>query len=273
MRSTILFSFTIFGIAKCFDRYSPIEQCVHIANNTSGRIYCKLGKNIHIEQIWLDREPCPTKLTKNSTEVTKIPKISCQNTSNCTVPFQSFGNRFLYVNIRFRCLDCLSITYGRRLQILCPRNEIIKILDVWENSIHACPAYNNTHQSNTSYVHYKCDGQHSCTIPTHNEYGILSVYFYCRVAEGNALTDKEKKRFPGGAVAGGIAGGIIILFVTFGVLLNRRKHIDCLQSKRNVPYESTTVRETNDRHYTTIELPPDTKHDTSDDGQFMGNTR
>ncbi|VDI25595.1 Hypothetical predicted protein [Mytilus galloprovincialis] len=107
------------------------------------------------------------------------------------------------------------------MQILCPRNEIIEILDVWENSIHACPAYNNTHQSNTSYVHYNCDGKHSCTIPTHNG----------------------------------------------------RKHIDCLQSKRNVPYESTTVRETNDRQYTNIELSPDTKHDKSDDGQFMGNTR
>ncbi|CAG2226956.1 unnamed protein product [Mytilus edulis] len=159
------------------------------------------------------------------------------------------------------------------MQILCPRNEIIKILDVWENSINACPAYNNTHQSNTSYVHYNCDGKHSCTIPTHYGYGILSVYFYCRVSEGNALTDKEKKPFPGGVVAGGIAGGIIILFVTFGVLLYRRKHIDCLQSKRNVPYESSTVRETNDRHYTSIELSPDTKHDKSADEQFMGNTR
>lgn len=80
------------------------EKCVPIANNTSGRICCKPGKHIHIEQVWLDREPCPIRLTTNSTEVTKISIISCQNISNCTVPFQWLGKLYLYVNIRFRCL-------------------------------------------------------------------------------------------------------------------------------------------------------------------------
>ncbi|CAG2228551.1 unnamed protein product [Mytilus edulis] len=101
-------------------------------------------------------------------------------------------------------------------------------------------------------------------------------FLHIMVSEGSALTDKEKKPFPSGAVACGIAGCIIVLFVTFGVLLYRRKHIGCLQSKRNVPnstYESTTVRETNDRPYTNIELSPDTKHDKSENGQFMGYTR
>ncbi|CAG2212567.1 unnamed protein product [Mytilus edulis] len=285
------------------------RKCITIANDTTGIIKCGPSQHIHMENIWLGNNNCLSQRTGVYVYKTTIQNITCQNVSICTVPF--FSGCLSVPPNNQRVISCPEHTtinvhdVWSSMKHGCPAYNQIHKIYIRNFKIHCeggvdCTIYNR-HSSNILSLYFHCEGistsltnpmliqttpsfsrekeQSSITSRTNRlsrkieSLSSVLASTEITISEGNALTDKEKKPFPGGAVAGGIAGGIIILFVTFGVLLYRRKHIDCLQSKRNVPYESTTVRETNDRQYTSIELSPDTKHDKSDDGQFMGNTR
>ncbi|XP_071138835.1 uncharacterized protein [Mytilus edulis] len=236
------------GIHKYLNIHYQCTDCLSVPPNAQRVISCPEHTTINVHDVWSSiNHGCPAYNQIHKIYIRNF-KIHCEGGAGCTL---NNSHSYTILSLYFHCEGISTSLTNPML-------------------IQTTPSFSREKEQSSIT---------SRTTRLSREIESLSSVFASTeitISEGNALTDKEKKPFPGGAVAGGIAGGIIVLFVTLGVLLYRRKHIDCLQSKRKVPtstYEVTTVRETNDRHYTSIELSPDTKHDNSDDGQFVGNTR
>ncbi|CAG2228542.1 unnamed protein product [Mytilus edulis] len=195
------------------------SKCVTTGKNETSRLHCQDYDYIHIEKIWTDENKCI--FGKSANVLYTIRNISCLSKSSCDVKYET-NISSKYLNIFYKCADCLPLKYNTTSEIACRNNTIIEIYDVWiTNEQEHCPSYKQTHKIHTfnnyhstkSAFSKKCNWKSSCEIYNSDQHRkasyIYSVYYQCK----------------GGVIASVVIGILVILCILVAVFIFRRRII------------------------------------------------
>ncbi|XP_076080393.1 uncharacterized protein LOC143051338 [Mytilus galloprovincialis] len=210
------------------------SKCATAGKNETGRLHCKEHDHIHIEKIWTDEDKCIFGKSANISYT--IRNVSCISNSSCDVKYET-NISSKYLNIVYKCADCVPLKYNTTSEIACRNNTIIEIYDVWiTNEQEHCPSYKQTHKIHTfnnyhstkSAFSKKCNWKSSCEIYNSDQHRkasyIYSVYYQCK-AENKSLELENDISRQGGVIAGVVIGILVILCILVAVFVFRRRII------------------------------------------------